>query len=85
MAAPRKIIRLYALSTCPYCIRVKKFLLDRGVEFELTEVDLLESGEQWAVAKEVKKHNPDATYPTLIIEKVFTEFDEKAIVDALEN
>ena len=35
-------VRLYALSTCPYCRMTKKFLDESGVEYELTEVDLLD-------------------------------------------
>jgi len=85
MAAPRKIIRLYALSTCTLCKKVKNFLKQRGVEYELIEVDLLDSGEQWVASKEVRKYNPEATYPTLIVQKVFTEYDEQSIVEALES
>ena len=35
-------VHLYALSTCPYCRMTKKYLDEKGVDYELTEVDLLE-------------------------------------------
>lgn len=79
----KKRVRLYALSTCPACKRTKKLLEELGVEFEKIEVDLLDSGEQWLISKEVKKYNPDATYPTVVIEEVIVGYDEAGIKGAL--
>ncbi|NWF75693.1 MAG: glutaredoxin family protein [Nitrospirae bacterium] len=83
MTDQKKKVRLYALSTCPTCKKVKKFLDENNIQYEIIEVDLLDSGEQWLMTKEVKKYNPSATYPTLVVEEVFTEFDEDAIKGAL--
>lgn len=74
---------LYALSTCPVCKKTAKMLEDMGVEFEKIEVDLLDSGEQWLMSKEVKKHNPDNTYPTLVVSHVVVGYDEARIKEAL--
>lgn len=79
----KKKARLYALSTCPECKRVKKFLDENNVKYELIEVDLLDSGEQWVASKEVRKYNPDVTYPTLVLEEAILGFDEEAIKEAL--
>ncbi len=79
----RKRIRLYALSTCPRCKQVKQFLEKHNIEYEDIEVDLLDSGEQWVTSKELKKYNPDATYPTLIVEEVILDFDEESLKEAL--
>ncbi len=76
-------VRLYSLSTCPICSRVKRFLRDNGVECEIIDVDTLDSGEQWVKSKELKSYNPKATYPTLVIERVMTEFDEREAKEAL--
>ncbi|MEW6066899.1 MAG: glutaredoxin family protein [Nitrospirota bacterium] len=84
MAEQKKRVRLYGLSTCPACKKVKNFLDEQNIKYELIEVDLLDSGEQWLTTKELKKYNPAATFPTLIIEEVFTEFDEEAIKKALK-
>ncbi|MEW6418467.1 MAG: glutaredoxin family protein [Nitrospirota bacterium] len=84
MEEQKKKVRLYALSTCPTCKRVKKFLDDQHIQYEFIEVDLLDSGEQWLTTKEVKKYNPSATYPTLVIEQVITELDEELIKEALD-
>lgn len=74
-------VRLYALSTCPTCKRLKRFLDEHGVAYEDIEVDLLGSGEQWLASKELKKYNPGATYPTVVIEEV--ALDEEGLKEAL--
>jgi len=83
MEEQKKKIRLYALSTCPECKRLKKFLDDNNIQYQLIEVDLLDSGEQWVTSKEVKKYNPSVTYPTMVIEEVMLGLEEKAIKEAL--
>ena len=83
MEEQRKKVRLYALSTCPECKRLKKFLDENNVAYELIEVDLLESGEQWAASREVKRYNPAVSYPTLVIEEAILGLDEEAIREAL--
>ncbi len=79
----KKRVRLYALSTCPECKRFKQFLDKQNIQYELIEVDLLDSGEQWVTSKELRRYNPAATYPTLIVEDVITAFNEEAIKEAL--
>jgi glutaredoxin-like protein NrdH len=83
MEEQKKKVRLYALSTCPSCKLVKKFLDQHNIRYEMTEVDLLDSGEQWLTTKEVKKYNPAATFPTLVIEEVIIGLDEEAIKGSL--
>jgi glutaredoxin len=83
MEEQKKKVRLYSLSTCPTCKRVKKYLDEHNIKYELTEVDLLDSGEQWLTSKEVKRYNPAVTYPTLVIEEVVLGLDEEAIKNAL--
>jgi glutaredoxin len=79
----KKRVRLYSLSTCPTCKKVKEFLDKNAIQYELTEVDLLDSGEQWLTSKELKKYNPEATYPTLIVEEVIRGLDEDSIRKAV--
>jgi glutaredoxin len=83
MERKNKKVRLYSLSTCPTCKKVKQFLEDNSITYEMTEVDLLDSGEQWVTSKEIKRYNPEASFPTLVIEEVIVGFDEKAIQDSL--
>ena len=83
MEEQKKKVRLYSLSTCPTCKGVKKFLDEHNIKYEFTEVDLLDSGEQWVTSKEVKRYNPAVTYPTLVIEEVVLGLDEESIKSAL--
>jgi glutaredoxin-like protein NrdH len=68
---------------CPRCRRLKAFLDEHGVQYEDIEVDLLEGGEQWVASRELKRYNPAATYPTLVVEEVIVDFDEKRLKEAL--
>jgi len=72
-------VTLFSLSSCPVCKQVKKFLEDHHISFTLIEVDTLDSGEQWLMTKELKKHNPQATYPTVVIEEVIKGFDRESL------
>ncbi|MGD1075357.1 MAG: glutaredoxin family protein [Thermodesulfovibrionales bacterium] len=74
-----KRVTLFSLSTCAACTRVKKFLDDHAVPYTLIEVDTLPSGEQWLMSKELAKHNPQATYPTVVIEEVIRGYDFEAL------
>jgi glutaredoxin-like protein NrdH len=74
-------LTLFSLSTCAICKKVRKFLDDHGLPYTTIEVDTLDSGEQWLMTKELSKHNPQATYPTLVIEEVIKGYD----VGALES
>ncbi len=77
MAKPNtKSIKLYTLSTCPMCKWLKKKLGEMGLEYETVDVDLLKSGEQWIATKEVKRCNPEGTYPTMVVEEVVLDFSD---------
>ncbi len=77
-------IKLYSLSTCPVCKKVKEFLKNNNIEYEMIEVDTLEGGEQWVALKELKKINPQETFPTLLVEKAVVGFDEENLKKILE-
>jgi glutaredoxin-like protein NrdH len=81
--AREKKVRVYSLSTCPACSRVKKFLDDNKIAYESIIVDTLDSGEQWLATKELKKYNPSGSYPTVVIEEVVKGFDEPGLRQAL--
>ncbi len=83
MEEQKKKLRLYTLSTCPECKRLKLYLDEHNIKYELIEVDLLDSGEQWVTTKEIKRYNPVVTYPTLVIEEVILGLDKEAIEMAL--
>jgi glutaredoxin len=84
MASNRPKIRLFTLSTCSHFIKTKKFFKDEGIEVEFTDVDLLTGAEREKVMDEVRKLNPDCSFPTICIdEKVVVGFNEERIRKAL--
>ena len=43
-------VKIYSTPTCPYCIRVKKYLKDKGVLFENIDVSTDQKGLQEMIA-----------------------------------
>jgi glutaredoxin-like protein NrdH len=78
-------IKVYTLSTCSHCKAAKKFLNDCKVDYEFTDVDLLETLEKASILDEVKRYNPRMTFPTIIIDgnRVIIGFQENEIKEAL--
>ena len=78
-------IKLYALSTCIWCMRTKRLLEELGVEYHYVDVDLLDDAEQEEAIEIIHKHNPKGGFPTLIINDDicivgFKEADIKKVV-----
>jgi glutaredoxin len=65
MAQPH--VKMYTLSTCHHCRAAKRFLASTGVDFEFTDVDLLSGAEREAVLAEVRRYNPECSFPTILI------------------
>lgn len=80
-----KKVTLFALSTCPVCKKVKTFLDEHNINYQLVEVDLLDSGEQWVMTKELQKYNPQASYPTLVISEVILGYDPEKLMKKFAN
>jgi glutaredoxin len=77
-------IKIYTLSTCSHCKSTKKLLGDFGIQYEFTDVDLLQGEERAVILEDVKKFNPRVSFPTLIIgEKVIVGYKEDEIRGAL--
>jgi len=80
----QKPIKIYTLSTCVHCKAAKKLLNECAASFEFIDVDLLAGEAQKAVLEDVKKFNPECSFPTIIIgDKVIVGFKENEIRSAL--
>lgn len=80
----RKPVMLYTLSTCSHCKATKKLLDNCRVEYEFTDVDLLEGNERAAILEDVRKLNPRCSFPTIIAgDKVIVGYKEDEIKEAL--
>ncbi|UCG12667.1 MAG: glutaredoxin family protein [Deltaproteobacteria bacterium] len=77
-------VQLYSLSTCSHCKATKTFLSECEVKYEFTDVDLLTGKERVAILEDIKKFNPNCSFPTIVIGKtVVVGFKEKEIREAL--
>jgi glutaredoxin-like protein NrdH len=79
-------VKIYTLSTCGHCKSTKKLLNECGVQFECIDVDKLEGDAQSSILEEVKKLNPDCSFPTIVIgDKIIVGYREKEIKEALNQ
>ncbi|MBW1799006.1 MAG: glutaredoxin family protein [Deltaproteobacteria bacterium] len=80
----QETIKIYTLSTCGHCKSTKRFLDECKIKFEFEDVDLLEGEERAAMLEEVKRWNPNCSFPTIIIgDKVIVGYKEDEIREAL--
>ena len=78
-------ITMYALSTCIWCKKTKRFLNHLGVAYDYVDVDLLDEVEKETAKEEMKHWNPKGSFPTLIFDgqTCVVGFDEEKIREAL--
>jgi glutaredoxin-like protein NrdH len=60
-------VKVFALSTCPYCRMARQYLTDEGVAFDVTEVDKLEGQERTDAVEEVKRLSGGTSFPIIVI------------------
>jgi glutaredoxin-like protein NrdH len=73
-------IKVFALSTCPYCHQARTYLTDAGATFDVVEVDKLEGQERSDTIAEVKRISGGASFPVLAVgEDVVVGFDRRGI------
>ncbi len=80
-------IVLYALSTCGWCKKTKLLLKELGVAYDYIDVDLLTGEEREEVLAEIKKWNPQLSFPTVVIrdKECIVGFEETKIKKALTS
>jgi glutaredoxin-like protein NrdH len=79
-----KPVKMYTISTCSHCKATKRFMDDCKVQYEFTDVDLLEGEERKAILEDVRRLNPRCSFPTIIIgDKVIVGYQEDKIREAL--
>lgn len=77
-------VKLYALSTCPYCRMTKKYLDENGIAYDITEVDLLEGDERQEAVDTVKELSGGTSFPVLKVgDQVVVGFNKTKIKELL--
>ena len=80
------MVKVYALSTCPWCKKVKELLDDQEATYDAVDVDLLTGDEQKQVVKEVEDLSGGRTFPvTVINEEVIVGFKKEEIIEELKK
>ncbi len=80
----KKSVKVYALSTCIHCKHCKEYLDERGQPYECVYVDKLTGDERKRTVEEIKKVNPNLSFPTVLIgDKVIVGFDKDELEKAL--
>lgn len=78
------MVKLYALSTCPWCRKTKQFLDQKGVSYEFFDVDLLGGKEKEEAVDEIKKLAGDVVFPVLSVNgKVIVGYKPEEMTKAL--
>lgn len=74
-------IKMFALSTCGWCKKTKKFFNDNHIAYSYIDVDLLPPEELDPVVAEQKMYNPRGSFPTIVIdsERCIVGFDEASL------
>lgn len=78
---------VYALSTCAWCKKTKKFLQDKGVEYEYVDVDRCNKEDLEKVKADITAKGLPLSLPLVIVDdKIFiTGFREDKINEALKH
>jgi glutaredoxin-like protein NrdH len=77
-------VRIYTLTTCIHCRNTKEYLDKCGIDYDCVDVDLLSGEERRQVIDDVRKLNPNCSFPTIIIgDKVIVGFQKEEIREAL--
>ncbi len=79
-------VLMYAISTCGWCKRAKKFLIDNLIEYEYVDTDLCSKEEREKIQSAILSRGGRLSYPTIIVDDtiLITSFHEDKIREALE-
>lgn len=81
-----KKVKMYTLSTCPHCMKTKKFFSDRKVKFEAVDYDLADDAMQQKIQKELKARGfSSLRFPCVMIgDEIVTGYDPEKFEELLK-
>jgi len=82
----RHRVLMYAISTCAWCKRAKKFLKDNNIEYEYVDIDLCSREDREKIREDILNRGGRLSYPTIVIDNriLITGFQEHKIRETLE-
>jgi len=74
-------VKVYSTPTCPYCVQVKAYFKEKGIEYE--DINVAEDHEK---AEEMVKKSGQMGVPQIEIgDELIVGFDKEAIEEALKK
>jgi glutaredoxin len=82
----RHKVFVYALSTCAWCKKAKKYLQDNNVEFEYVDVDLCTKEDTKEIETALSKKGLKMVFPTVLVDdsSSIVGFREDKLAEALK-
>ena len=79
-------VLMYALSTCAWCKRARRFLNENKVEYEYVDVDLCSAEEKENISKEILSKGGSLSYPTILVDDkiLITGFRKDKLKEVLD-
>ncbi len=81
-------VRVFTISTCGWCKKMKRLLQSLEVEYEYVDLDTMTPEEEDELRGELRRHNPQMVTPTVIIddgENVIIGFLEDKVREAFKE
>lgn len=80
------LIKLYSLTTCFWCDKVKSLFDEQGVKYSLIEVDSLSGDEQAKALAEIDRLTGQRAFPiTVIGDQTILGYDEQKLLKGIEK
>lgn len=77
-------VKVYALSTCPYCRMTKRYLDENDVDYDVVEVDKLEGQEKSDAIEEVRGLSGGTSFPVIVVDgEVIVGFNKVRVKELL--
>jgi glutaredoxin len=77
-------VKMYTLSTCPWCARAKKFFKEKKIHVDCVDYDLVSPKEQDKIMAEIKEYGGGNSFPFVIFGKEAVEgFDPEKFNELL--
>ncbi len=78
-------VKLYTLSTCPWCFKAKKFFKDQKIKVDCVDYDLASPKEQEKILAEMQRYGGGNSFPFVVIGGEAVEgFDPDKFSELLE-
>ena len=79
-------VLVYAISTCVWCKRAKKFLIENNIEYEYVDIDVCNREDREKIREAILSRGGRLSYPTVIVDdrSLITGFNEDRLREVLE-